>query len=150
MPATRSQLRRPVIVEHKVDFGDGVEVMFRYDRNKITDAWVREWTRHEEEQNAGALNEVLGDLIEAWDVLNDDGTPCPITADMIGELLSYPDKIKVLQELMTASVPSRAEGNASSASSASPSTDSMQEQPSSPNGSDTSGSPSVSESLSPT
>ena len=124
MPATPSQFRRPVLRSHTVDFGDGVEVAFRYDRNKITDAWYAEWQRLEGEQDANALNKALADLIESWDVVNDDGSPVPPTAENISYLFNLPDKGYVIAELMKASVPSRAEGNGSGSTSSIPVMDS--------------------------
>ena len=55
--ATPGQLRRAVVVNHTIDFGEGdfgegVTVNFVYDRNKITDAWMNQWTLLETERNA--------------------------------------------------------------------------------------------------
>jgi hypothetical protein len=141
MPATPSQLRRAIVIGHTVDFGDGVQVTFRYDRNKITDAWVKQWTEFENQQDVGAMNEVLADLISGWDIQNDDGSPYPVSAESIGFLFSYPDKIKVLQELMTAPLPTAEEKKGSSGPTNTPSSDSTEQAPNSPNGSETSSSP---------
>lgn len=124
MPATPSQLRRPRVVSHTIDFGDDVMVRFDYDRNKMTDVWMDEWTRLETEADTPRLNEMLADLIVSWDVVNEDGSPFPMTAENIGYLFALPDKAHVFQELITASVPSRAEGNASSERSSMPPSDS--------------------------
>ena len=125
MPATPSQLRRPVVVAHTVTFGDGVDVTFQFDRNKITDAWLQEWSRLEEERNTSAINEMLVDLVVSWDVVNDDGSPYPLTAEAIGFLFTLPDKGRLVQELMRASVPSESEGKASSVPGSTPSLDSV-------------------------
>jgi hypothetical protein len=114
MPAI-SQLRRPIIIQHSVDFGDEVVIAFRYDRTKITDAWLRRWTELETAENIGAINSVLAELIEGWDVTDDEGAPFPPTAENIGFLFNLNDKGMLVRELMQASIPSRAEGNASSA-----------------------------------
>ena len=45
MATAGPKLRRAVIVNHTVDFGDDVTVKFVYDRNKITDAWMGQWER---------------------------------------------------------------------------------------------------------
>lgn len=121
MPATASQLRRPIIVDHTVDFGDGVTVQFRYDRNKLTEAWMNAWTRAEQAADgASRLNDMLDDLIDGWDIRNDDGSECPKTSEAIGFLFSVPDKARIFSELLTATGPARAEGNASAPTSATP------------------------------
>lgn len=150
MPATPSQFRRPIIVDHAVEFGDGVAVTFRFDRNKITDAWMREWTRMEEAQDVNALNTALADLIESWDMVGDDGQPFPPTAENISYLFNLPDKAFVIGELMRASVPARAEGNASASTSATPATASTPSPVSPPNGLAPSPSPAPLASPSPT
>lgn len=133
MPATRSQIRRQKIVSHTVDFGDGVTVAFMFDVNKITDAWMDDWTRHEEETNAPQLNQMLAELIERWDILEDEGGPSvPVSADEVGKLFSLPDKIRLMKEFI--GLPSDAEGNASKNTSSSPSSDSSLTQVSPPNG----------------
>lgn len=135
MPATPSQLRRPIIREHTVDFGDDVTVTFVFDRNKITDAWMQEWIRLESEPDATAkLNEMLADLIISWDVVNEDGSPYPMNAGSFGALFSLPDKGRVFKELVTASVPSSEEGKASSAPTSTPPSDSTAQGTTPPNG----------------
>lgn len=150
MPATPSQLRRPIVVDHTIDFGDGATVLFRFDRNKITDAWLQEWSRLEEDRNVSAINEVLADLIVSWDVQNEDGTPYPLTAEAIGFLFNLPDKSRIVQELMRASVPGEAEGKASPATSVEVSPASSVTETPSPNGAPTSTLQPVSASPSPT
>ena len=79
MPATRSQIRRPKLVDHTVDFGEDVMVTFTFDANKMTDAWLADWSKHEEDTNAPQLNEMLADLIERWDILeSDEGQPLAV------------------------------------------------------------------------
>lgn len=120
MPVSRERIRRPRIVAHVVRFSEDVEVTFWYDRNKITDAWMGEWREHEEASNASALNEMLADLVERWDVYEDDAMTAlvPLSAASIGELFSLPDKVQLMGELFTATIPSSAEGEASSGRSA--------------------------------
>jgi hypothetical protein len=132
--ATPGQLRRAVIVNHTIDFGDGVTVKFVYDRNKITDAWMGEWERLETERNAPLMNAMLADLILGWDVVNEDGTPFPMTEENIGYLFALPDKGRIFGELVQAAVPSRAEGNASSELSSTPQPGSTPPAPTPPNG----------------
>jgi hypothetical protein len=159
MAATRAQIRRAKVIGHKVDFGDGVEVTFWYDRNKITDAWMQDWQTHEQQQAAPALNEMLADLIERWDIVEtEDGPEIPVSVKTIGELFGLPDKIYLMTELYTAGTPSRAEGEVSSGlsldSPQAESADSTQQQlerPQTPqNGAEPSPSPAPSVSPSPT
>lgn len=150
MPATPSQIRRPRVVKHAVDFGEGVAVEFVYDRNKLTDAWMDEWAQSESEAKAPKLNEMLHDLILSWDILNDDGTPFPKTAENIGYLFSVPDKALIFGELLSAAKPSSAEGNVSPAHSSTPPSDFVAPQPTPQNGQATSSSPVSSTAPSPT
>ena len=93
--ATAGQLRRAVIVNHTIDFGDNVTVKFVYDRNKITDSWMGQWEQLEAERNAPLMNAMLDDLILGWDVTNEDGTPFPKTEENIGFLFALPDKARI-------------------------------------------------------
>jgi hypothetical protein len=144
MHATPSQFRRPIIVDHTVDFGDDITITFRFDRNKITDAWLREWTRMEDEKDVNALNVSLADLIDSWDMVGDDGAAFPPTVENISYLFTIADKAFVIGELMKASVPTRAEGNASANISATADTASTLSPASPPNGLPPSPSPSPS------
>lgn len=145
MPAV-SHFRKPRVVNHAIDFyGEGVK--FVYDANKLRDSWLNEWAALEAQSDGGKLNEMLDDLIIAWDITNDDGSAFPKNAETIGELFTIPDKTTILRELMTALNPTSEEGNASSASlpaMAPVEAPSSQDSPSSPNGSGTTESPNVS------
>jgi len=134
MPApTRGQIRRAKLVEHIVDFGDDVQVTFVFDANKMTDGWMADWARHEEETNVPQLNAMLADLIESWDILEDEGgAPIAPTAEEIGSLFAVPDKLLLIKEF--AGLPSDAEGNASRNISFSPQTDSSSTPGNPPNG----------------
>jgi hypothetical protein len=135
MPVSKAQIRRARVIGHTVDFGEGVEVKFWYDRNKITDAWMKDWTLQEEQANAPRMNEMLFDLINRWDVVEEDGGPeVPVTVETIAELFSWPDKIYLMKELMTGGLPSSEEGNGSSEPSSSPVATSSDQAETSPNG----------------
>lgn len=121
MPATRSQIRRPKLVDHTIGFGDGASVTFTFDANKLTDAWMDEWQQAERDPDTSLLNLQLADLIERWDILEtDDGPPVPVTAEEIGKLFSLRDKLELIREFV--GLPSDAEGNASRNTSSTPST----------------------------
>lgn len=140
MPATRSQIRRPKVIDHTVDFGDGVTICFTFDANKMTDAWMADWSEAEETSDVPQLNAMLADLIEAWDLLETEGGPVvPVIAEEIGKLFSLPDKFRLLKEFI--GLPSDAEGNASRITSSSPSISSSSTPESPPNGQSPSTSP---------
>jgi hypothetical protein len=140
MPATRGQIRRPKHVQHTVDFGEDVSVTFTFDANKITDAWMDEWTRHEEESNVPQINAMLADLIETWDILEDENGPAvPVSADEVGALFSLPDKLMLMREFC--GLPQDSEGNASRNISSTQSSDSTSTPASHPNGQQTSATP---------
>jgi hypothetical protein len=150
VPATRNQLRRPILNTHTVTFGEGVDVTFTFNRNVLTDAWFREWRQLEQQRDADALNVALDGLVHSWDVVNDDGSPYPKSVETFSELFTLPDKARIVEELMTAAVPTRAEGNASENISSTASTDSASLPVSPPNGLAPSPSPTPSASPSPT
>jgi hypothetical protein len=149
MPATPSHFRRPRVVNHTIDFF-GVEVKFVYDANKLRDSWINEWAAIEQKSDGGKLNEMLDDLILGWDIRNDDGTEYPKSTETIGELFTIPDKSIILRELMLALNPTEDEKGGSSEPSSTLSTDSTAPAETSPNGSETSQSQTVSASPSVT
>lgn len=147
---TIGQITRQKLVEANIDLGDGDTLIISFDRNKITPAWVDAADRQaKEKQDVLALSGALAEVIVAWDLTADDGSEYAPTRENIGAL-SYGVQGELVAALIEASAPSRAEGNASSPPSASPSTGSTPESQISPNGSETSPSPSVSASPSPT
>lgn len=135
MPSV-AHFRKPRVVNHTVDFyGEGVK--FVYDANKLRDSWINEWAALEARSDGSKLNEMLNDLIIAWDITNDDGSAYPKTPEAM-ELFTIPDKTKIMRELMVALNPTSEEGNASSASSpamAPVEAPSRPDSPTSPNGS---------------
>jgi hypothetical protein len=141
MPATPSSLRRPKLATVQLDFGEGDIVAFTFDRNKITDAWMEEWARAEEERDTGFMNEALADLIVRWDIKGDDGSAYDPSAEHIGHLFTVADKASILREMMMATVPTEVEKRGSSTPSATPPSNSLRPPQDSPNGSTTSPSP---------
>ena len=134
MPAIR-ELLAPMYQDHPVEIREGLIVTFRFDRMKINDEWILHWTQLEEAQSTGAINEVLGDLIEDWDVFeNDEATKVPPTAENVGRYFNLETKGRIVRELMMAAPPSRAEGKASSAPSSTPPLGSTAPPLTSPNG----------------
>lgn len=131
MPATPSQLRRRTTVHRTVEFVSdegSAEVTFSYDRNKITDSWLTEWTELERGREGHAMNEVLLDLLISWDIQEEDGSPVPITIENLSALFNIPDKVMLIGELISGAQPTRAEGEVSSAGSGTPSTGSASKQ----------------------
>lgn len=126
-------LNRPKLMSHTVDLGDGDTVGLVFDVNALTPAVLDL-----------PMAEALPRIIREWDV-TDDGRPFPpVTENM--EKLSYAVQTTLVRELVRAATPSDAEGNASSPSANDPSSDSVPESQTFPNGSAASNSPTVSES----
>ena len=149
MPVTPSHFKRPRVVQHPIDF-HGEAVVFTYDANKLRDSWIQEWSVIEAQSDGGKLNEMLDDLIIAWDIRNEDGSAFPKSSQTIGDLFTIPDKSLILRELMTAQNPTEDEKRGSSEPTDNPSGDSSAPASTSPNGLDTSESPTVSASPSVT
>jgi hypothetical protein len=140
MPATRSQRRRRKPIVHAVNFGDGEVINFTFDANKITDEWMERWMEAERQSDAPQLNAMLADVIEEWDLLEDEGGPViAVTATEIGKLFTLRDKYRLLREFI--GLPSDAEGNASESTSSSPSSDFVSAPASPQNGPPTSPTP---------
>ncbi len=136
-----SELTRQKPVDVGIDLGDGDAIQVTFDRNRVTPAWVQVAQRRDEEQDTLSLPKALADVLLAWDVVNDDGTAFPPTPENIA-VLSYPAQSELLTRIMLAAVPSRAEGNASSAPGSTPPSASTEPAETAQNGAVTSTSPS--------
>jgi hypothetical protein len=101
-----SDLTRSKPTPFTVDLGDGDSVQGMFDRNKVTPAWV------ESGRNDQFLSDALADVILEWDVTNDDGSPFAISAANMA-VFSFDAQARLLEIIVSASVPGRAEGNAS-------------------------------------
>jgi hypothetical protein len=137
-----SNLTRQKPTPFTVDLGDGDSVEGTFDRNMVTPAWV---TRGREQQ---FLSEALAEVILSWDVTQ-DGAPFTISAENMA-VFSFAAQARLLEIIVEAAVPSRAEGNDSSAPTSTPPSTFTGPAPTSQNGMVTSPSPTPSESLSPT
>lgn len=142
-----SELTRQKPVNVTIDLGDGDSITLAFDRNRVTPAWVTVAQKRDEEQDTLSLPKALADVVLSWDVYAEVEGDYPPSPENIARL-SYPTQSELLRRIMEAAVPSRAEGNASSAPPVTPSSDSEVPAPSSPNGQVTAPSPSVSESAS--
>jgi hypothetical protein len=89
-------------------------VVFTYDANGMTLSWGERWDKASTARE-NAL--VLLDVVKAWDVVSDDGTPDPISIERLSELPIWMLN-EINRAIMQASRPSSEEGNESSASSA--------------------------------
>ena len=117
-----------------------------FDASRVTRRWARD-----ADANAGALYGKLVEILTAWDLQNDDGSPYPLTEDALFDLnLELADDTEILRQIIEAAVPGAAEGNGSATSTSTPSTDSTVQQAAPQNGMPTSPLPTPSESLSPT
>lgn len=147
MPEIGSITRqKPIELTVKLDEEDSVNL--RFDRNKITPAWIERSQGREEEQDVLALPRMLAEVLISWDV-SEDGKEFAPTAENLARL-PYVVQAQILELIIPASMPSRAEGEASSGLSSSPASASTETSVTSPNGPLTSESPVPSASPSPT
>lgn len=137
-----SDLTRAKPTPVTIELGDGDTIALLFDRNKVTPAWVTQGMKQE------FLSEALADVILEWDVVNDDNTAFAISAENMS-LFSFSAQSKLLEHIVSASVPSRAEGNDLSPLPATASTTSTEQPATHQNGAATlpSPTPSVSPSL---
>ena len=133
MPATRSHLTRPKPRQVVVDLGDGDIINVVFDSNRITPAWMRDAETRDSERDALSLSKALAEVIMRWEVTDDDGSVFEPNADNIA-VLSYPAQAQLLERIIEAAIPSSAEGEGSRNTSFSPSTTSVVEPVSLPNG----------------
>ena len=147
----RSQSRRPKPTEAMIDLGDGDTLNIVFDRNEITPAWVEHAQRKaNEDADAYALAFALAEVVQSWDLFEDDGvTPVATTGDEIGQL-SFPTLADLTAAIVRSGTPSRAEGNATSERSSTPPADYTPPPGTPQNGPATSPSPVPSASPSPT
>lgn len=120
-----SSLTREKLVDVQIDLGDGDTVTVRFDRNKVTPAWAARASAAAD-SDALALPKSLAETIQSWDV-TDAGQPFPPTGENVG-VLSFGAQRALLSQILKASVPSDAEGKASSATpptASSPSTETL-------------------------
>jgi hypothetical protein len=141
-------LTRVKPVEAVIDLGEGDSINVSFDLNKITPHWMRAAEQRDSEQDTLSLSKTLAEVIISWDV-TDDGKPFPAEPENIA-CLSYIAQSELLRKIVEASVPSDAEGEASSAPSPEPSTTSSEPVLTPQNGPVTSESPVPSASQSPT
>ena len=138
----RSEIRRPKPTTAVIDLGDGDVLNIVFDRNKITPAWIDEAdTAAKVNKDIYAVSAALALVIESWDLYEDDGvTLVPTTREEIGSL-SFAAISAVMESMIEASAPSRAEGNALSEPHSIPPTDSTEQAPMPQNGQGTLPSP---------
>lgn len=123
MPATRSHLTRPKPRQVIVDLGEGDSLNVVFNANAITPAWMREVQEHEEATDMQTLPKALAAVILQWDVTEDDGSEFSPTVENIA-VLSFPAQNALLTSILKATVPTSEEGNGSSNTSSTVSTDS--------------------------
>jgi hypothetical protein len=121
-----SHLTRKKPTPFSVDFGDGDTVSGMFDRNMVTPAWVENGRQQQ------FLSEALAEVILEWDVTN-EGAPFAISAENMA-VFSFDAQARLLEIIVSEAVPSRAEGNASSAPTSTPPSTLPEPQTTSPNG----------------
>ena len=133
MPVSRSHLTRPRPREVTVDFGDGDTLSITFDSNAITPAWMHRVEVIQNEMDSMLLSRQLADIILAWDLVEEDGSAFPPTAENLA-VLAYPMQTALLGQIVQAAMPGSEEGNVSSNISDTPTPGSMSEPASLPNG----------------
>lgn len=121
MPAISNRPRR--VVAATIDLGEGFVVNVRFDAAALTPAWMRDATRTGNESDALQMAAAVADVVVEWDVTNDDGTAYPPTVDNLA-VFSFAELGAFVEKMIEASTPSRAEGNVSASTSATPELDS--------------------------
>lgn len=106
------QLTRPKRLEVVIDLGEGDTVTLGFDQNSVTPAWVSDAEKRDSQNDTQSLPKALAEVITDWDVTN-EGQPFPPSTENLA-VLSYPVQAALLEQILTAAVPSRAEKNASS------------------------------------
>lgn len=113
MPSTFARLVPERLATVAVELGPET-VVFTYDANGMTLTWGERWDKASTARD-NAL--VLLEVMKGWDVVKEDGSPDPLSIERLSGL-----PIWMLNEInrviMQASRPSSEEGNESSASSA--------------------------------
>jgi hypothetical protein len=144
---TRGHIARVKPTPAPVDLGEGDVINVVFDRNRITEAWLDQAMLRDE---ALSIADSVAKVIISWDITEDDGSPFPPTKENLGEVLSLDALRSFFVTLREAAYPPRAEGNALSQPSSSPSTDFTPPAPTPQNSTAPSVSPAVSASPSPT
>jgi hypothetical protein len=131
MPA-RNSIKRSDPVRCQVEFG-GETVQVVFDRNAMTQRWVKQMQETPASVDVEIASRSLADILLEWDIVEEDGTPTPITVPVLADLpLAF---IFALDEAIgEAGVPGSEEGNASKTISSTPSSASTGKQESPLNG----------------
>lgn len=114
-----SNLTRPHPAE-AVFSHEGETVTIIFDRNKITPAWARSVRTALEQDEVNPAAQSLVDIMVSWDVVDDEGNALQISVDILDQL-PVGALMRLQEAIGQASVPSDAEGEASSAPSPGPS-----------------------------
>ena len=112
MPVSRSHLTRPRPREVVVDFGEGDTLSITFDSNAITPAWMYRVEVIQNEMDSMLLSRQLADIILGWDLVEENGSEFPPTAENLA-VLSYPMQTTLLGKIVEAAMPGSEEGNAS-------------------------------------
>lgn len=144
-----SDLTRERPTDVTIDLGDGDTVALTFDRNAVTPAWVATTEQRVKDSDTLSLPRSLADVILSWDVYQETEGDFPPTPENVA-VFSFPAQSSLFQQIMDAAVPSRAEGNDSSAPISTPPLASAEPAPTPPNGVVPSPSAELSASPSPT
>lgn len=149
MPRASSLSRRaPREIELPIIFGGATSFTLTFDANRVTRNWARETDGSDD--LFGFYDGVCA-IVTSWDLTEDDGSPYELTPENFAKLgLTLEEESEMMTQIVTASVPARAEGNDSSRRRSIPSPVSEAPEPISQNGLETSQLPSDSASPSQT
>jgi hypothetical protein len=147
MRVSDRQNRPARLVTTAITLNDEHAFNVSFDANKIT----RYWAKNADNEDVYSFYKSLCEVMTKWDVVNDDGTPYPLTPEAMGELkFSFQEDQAILRQLVLAAQPSSEEGKASPVPSSTPPSVSSELPPTSQNGQATSPAPVPSASPSPT
>jgi hypothetical protein len=141
--ASQVGLRPQEIIEVPISLRGQHAMTLQVDKSKVS----RRWANSADDDFYKALIEV----VTSWDLTNDDDMPYELSSENWLALgFALDDELALIEQIVSSSVPSRAEGNDSSGPSFTPPTGSTPQEQTHLNGQGTSQSETVSTSPSPT
>jgi hypothetical protein len=121
MPAL-SHLTRAKPTTATIDLGEGDAVTLTFDANKVTPRWMDEAMQRVQDQDMLSLCKALGEVLSAWDVVDDAGAPVEIGPAL--SALSFPVVNSLFECVCRSAAPTSEEGNGSATISSTPQSDS--------------------------
>jgi hypothetical protein len=116
--ASLSHLTRAKPTTATIDLGDGDTVSLTFDANRVTPRWMDEAMQRVTDQDMLSLCKALSEVLSAWDVVDDNGSPVPIEPAL--KDLSFPVVNSLFEAVCKSAAPSSEEGNGSATTSSTP------------------------------